>query len=165
MDVNMKCDREGFDDDACDADIYDGFTPTDQIMDTFNRCTFEATQEYKEFSRPPTAGNRRELRLDSQRALRGQICNHQCIDCDICCGLMGFCGTTGCCTCGCERRLTAEEEILDILKATRRLPNGNQIAAQCTQEIKLLAQELDAIGNRCLGEWNKIKCYATVFGE
>jgi hypothetical protein len=167
--VNIMCDRVEFNETACSQtlDVGGTITADHQILGALHSCTLEESAESFQFERESfeestdIADITRNLRGGEERDL-GEC--DQCYCHEACC-LLGYCASSCSCTCACERRrMSAEQEIVDILGG-RRLTSvfvQQNIEAKCTTLIKLLAQEHAALGNHCLGTPSSIYCHATL---
>jgi hypothetical protein len=60
--------------------------------------------------------------------------------------------------------MSAEDEIMDILgrRLTPSLYVQARIEAKCTELVKIVAMELAAFDNQCLGDHSQINCHATL---
>ena len=180
LQVNIMCDKSaGSNSTHCDLPILEDITPNHQLLDALQACVYEVTNETQVFINPtPSEVPVRRLRAGVQREL--QI---DCLDPEVCLDpeLMEYCClihnysycAQGCSNCSCERRLDASEQQLRFIRmledgSSRRantVSDEQAIETKCSKMVKVLAAELIALDNHCLGtNSGNIKCHATIFG-
>jgi hypothetical protein len=163
--VNIMCDRIEFNNNHCSNALVEGGTITadHQILDALHLCTLEETDENFHFDRED--GTEWEWET---RNLRGGEEERDLQNCDGCychqaCCYLGYCGSSCSCTCACnDRRMSAEDEIMDILGGRKLSYVQGRIEAKCSELVGLVATELEALGNDCLGKPSEIQCHATL---
>lgn len=98
-----------------------------------------------------------------------------CISCHSACCLLGYCAGTCGCGCSCNRRRSLQEEegeisgfrseFIELMEGVEVQTSHveHSLASSCTSAVKRLAEKMEAYGNRCMGDYTKIKCFATAF--
>jgi hypothetical protein len=72
---------------------------------------------------------------------------------------------------GCRRRLSKEEQDFEDAmmmdanpqRKLKEKKNPDKLNNDCKPKLKKLAQELEANGNKCLGDPSKLECFFSVF--
>jgi hypothetical protein len=116
-------------------------------------------------------GQTRNLRSE-QRHLG--VCDGACISCRSICCLLGYCAGTCGCLCNCDRRrLKGADsgaagshaefiELMEGVSVATALVEAS-IATVCTSSVKSVAKQMHDYGNKCMGDYHKIQCFATAF--
>jgi hypothetical protein len=163
------------------------------MLETFSICAEDATQNWfrREFfplgvqhgGKQPSEeeeevvddgdGTRNLLRSED-RNLRGGVCNG-CITCQSACCYLGYCAGTCGCGCSCDRRRLQGQAAISgggthtefiALMAGAQVKTTmveDSLSSHCTRAVRALAEKMHAFNNKCMGDTDKIICYATAF--
>jgi len=167
LNVNVRCDRgTNFNETHCALpDGPNGEVVDDYMMGLFSFCTLQSTNqavdnEYSRAKFDEDAGTR-NLRGEDRDLGRCNRCN-----CSRHCCLMGYCGTSCHCSCGCEsrRNLSEQEEFMKVMEHRQLNPNIESfLSFICTVVVRSAARELILQGNHCMGtNYWEVDCDASV---